>query len=218
MNTPLTLFETHPFLSPLDATQALQVQTLLRWFAHVKKGPAIIELPEKITDHLLYCFLKELHNSDQNIDPQAWRHFIKSLFNQGLIKQLSSPSLCHYLLIQLAQHDNLTPYIEPEKRLHLAYVALHSGQESRSILLNHAKHFNIANQEALVDLAFKGILLGGALDIDLTQFMPIRYEVLKQLIFLIGRIDRTKALLELKNLESLASLDLDPIRSILKAS
>jgi hypothetical protein len=82
----------------------------------------------------------------------------------------------------------------------------------------YAKHFELNDETSLADLAFKGILLGGARDIDLHQFMPQRLEVLKQLIFLIGQIDPVKAHLELQKIDHVYPQAIPDIKNHLKAS
>lgn len=218
MTNKFSLFDNYPFLKPLDANEALHVHKLLKQLGNNRESLPSISLPETITDHMMLCFLKAVHEGNWTINLKAWEKFLEILFQNGLINQIISPSLKNYLCIQLAKKHTLTRYLGYEERLKLAYCALHSGPESRKILLMHARHFDIQDPHILADLAFKGILLGGALEIDLFQFTPQSSQILEQLIYLIGKINLQKAEKLATRLKSDLSKDLKVIKDNLKAS
>jgi hypothetical protein len=200
MDNKFSLFDSHPFLKPLDAQEAIEIQKLLKWFHKYKEHIPGLALPDKMTDHMMFCFLKALNQGHMEINPKAWSQFLESMFTRGLLAQLTSPTLKNYLFIQLAKKQNLSRFLSQEERIKLAYSALHGGYQSRMILLMSAKHFEIDDEGIREDLAYKGILLGGSNHIELNQFMPLKLEVLKQLLFLINQIDKQKAELELEKL------------------
>jgi len=201
MSHKFTLFDNFPFLNPISAEEVLWVEKLLKNFSGYKDHIPSLALPSKITDHMIYCFLKALHDGHLQIHPNAWHQFLDTLFTKGLLDQLHCLTLKNYLLIELAQKQNLSRYLDEDQRITLAYMALHGSHETRKVLLKHAKHFEVTDSKVLEDLAFKGILLGGALDFDLNQFMPQRLEVIKQFILHIGKIDQAKAFEELEKME-----------------
>lgn len=217
MNNKFSLFNNYPFLKPLDLQEALYVHKLLKHLSHNKESSPSFAMPEVITDHMMLCFLKAVHEGSWTINLKAWDKFLETLFQNGFIDHIMSPSLKNYLYIQLAKKNALSRYLSYDKRLKLAYCALHSGPESRKILLMHAKHFDINNPEILADLAFKGILLGGAQDIDLFQFMPQPSPIIEQLIYLIGKIDPQKAEKIATKLKHELTKDLKVIKANLKA-
>lgn len=217
MNNKFSLFDNYPFLKPLDPQEALHVHKLLKHLSHNKECSPSICMPEAITDHMMLCFLKAVHEGSWTINLKAWEKFLEALFQNGLIDQIISPSLKNYLYIQLAKKNSLSRYLAYEERLKLAYCALHSGPESRKILLMHAKHFDINNPDILADIAFKGILLGGAQDIDLFQFTPQISGVLEQLIYLIGKQYPQKAEKIATKLKNELNKDIKIIKANLKA-
>jgi hypothetical protein len=218
MNNRFSLFDNYPFLKPLDANEALHVHRLLKHLAKSRDNLAAVYIPETITDHMMLCFLKAVHEGHWTINLKAWEKFLETLFQNGHIDQIVSPSLKNYLFIQLAKKHSLSRYLDYQERLKLAYCALHSGPESRKILLMHAKHFEISDPKILADLAFKGILLGGALDIDLFQFTPQSSQILEQLLYLIAKVSPQKAEKLAIKLKQELSKDLKIIKANLKAS
>ena len=218
MNNKFSLFDNYPFLKPLDAHEALHVHKLLKSLSSYRENLPSISLPERITDHMMLCFLKAVHEGSMTINLKAWERFLETLFSNGRIDQIISPTLKNYLYIQLAKKHPLSRYLDYNQRLKLAYTALHSCPECRKILMMHAKHFEIDDPKILADLAFKGILLGGALHIDLFQFMPQPGFLLEQLIYLVGKVDQQKAEKTVQKLKNQLNKDLKIIKANLKAS
>lgn len=218
MNNRFSLFDNYPFLKPLDTNEALHVHRLLKLLGNNRDTLPSLSLPETITDHMMLCFLKAVHEGTWTINLKAWERFLESLFQNGLIDQIISPSLKNYLYIQLAKKHSLGRYLPLEERQRLAYCALHSGLENRKILLMHAKHFELNDPTTLADIAFKGILLGGANDIDLFQFMPQKGPILEQLIYLMGKINPIKAEKMASKLKTELEKDPKIIKANLKAS
>lgn len=217
MNNRFSLFDNYPFLKPLDANEALHVHRLLKHLSSNRESLPSICMPETITDHMMLCFLKAVHEGTWTINIKAWDKFLEALFQNGLIDQIISPTLKNYLYIQLAKKHSLTRYLPYQERLRLAYCALHSGPESRKILLMHAKHFDLNDAKILSDIAFKGILLGGALEIDLFQFTPQSSPIIEQLIYLIGKVSPQKAEKIAVKLKNELTKDIKIIKANLKA-
>jgi hypothetical protein len=217
MNNNFSLFDSYPFLSPLSADEALCVHKLLKSIANNKDHIPKINLPEKLTDHMILCFIKAFHDKQHEITPKAWVQFLEALFANGLDSQIHNPTLRNYLLIEMAKKYPLSRYIDLSQRLNLAYSALHGGINSRKVLMEHAKHFELDDEDHLKDIAFKGILLGSASHFDIHQFMPQSLEVAKQFIFMIGRLDKQKAESELQKLEHYFPHQISTIRDQLKA-
>ena len=184
MNNKFSLFDNYPFLKPLSDEEIRHIEKLVSSFEQDKDQLAGIPHFESFNDQMVLALIKQLH-ADTQLNQKAWLKFLEYFFNHGHDSKLQSPTLRSFLLIQIAKKHSLERYLDENERLELAYSALHSSNESRAILLKHAKHFCIRSSESLLDLAFKGILLGGALEIDLTEFLPLRVEALKQLIFMI---------------------------------
>jgi len=203
MKARFPLFDSHPFLHPLSEHEAAQVRHLIRVLSESQKHLPGLKIPQVISDHMILYFIKMVKDEHVSIPPQVWIEFLEELFHRGLIEQLQSPSLRHYLMIQMAKTLPLTHFIDEVARQKLAYSALHSNEESRRILLGHIKHFELNNPKMMSDIAFKGILLGGANYIDLWQFASLPYPVLKQLIFLIAKVNPDKAKNELKKISTL---------------
>lgn len=217
MNNKFSLFDNYPFLKPLSDEEIRHIEKLVSSFEQDKDQLAGIPHFESFNDQMVLALIKQLH-ADTQLNQKAWLKFLEYFFNHGHDSKLQSPTLRSFLLIQIAKKHSLERYLDENERLELAYSALHSSNESRAILLKHAKHFCISSSESLLDLAFKGILLGGALEIDLTEFLPLRIEALKQLIFMISNVDLMKAKQELARLKTFTSDDLSSIETNLKAS
>jgi hypothetical protein len=108
MNNKFSLFDNYPFLHPLDKEEAVEVQKLLKWLSQCKTCIPSFSLPQKITDHMILCFLKAVNEGHMQINPKAWNRLLETLFTQGLMNQIVSPSLRNYLLIQLAKNTPLS--------------------------------------------------------------------------------------------------------------
>lgn len=213
MNNNFNLFESSPFLEPLNEDEAKYVERLLQAMTSGK-----IHTPQMITDDMLMHVIKTLHETENTVNEKNWLQFIETLFLKGLEKNLNNHSLRNYLLIELAKKHQLSRFIDHDKRIELAYTALHGSIETRQVLLSFAKHFEINDNELLLDLAFKGLLLGGTFAFDLHQFMPQKLEIAKQFIFMIEKIDKEKAKLETDKLAFYFPFEANVIKQTLLAS
>lgn len=217
MNNNFSLFDNYPFLKPLNDEEIRHVQKLVASFTSDKDHLAGIPHFEDFSDQMVCVLIKHL-NDQSTSTAKTWLKFLEYFFNHGHDAKLKSQTLRSYLLIQIASRHPLERYLEENERIELAYSALHSSDDSRQILLKNAKHFGISSEEIMLDLAFKGILLGGAVEIDLRQFLPLRIEAIKQLIFMISQVDTQKAKEELNLLKRHIDEDLTFIEKDLKAS
>ncbi len=218
MKTKFPLFDSHPFLRPLSEHEAAEIRKLICVMGQSQKHLPGLKIPSVISDHMILYFIKMVKDEHISIPPQVWIEFLEELFHRGLIEQLQSPSLKHYLMIQMAKTLSLVHFIDEIARQRLAYSALHSNEESRRILLGHIKHFELNNPKMMADIAFKGVLLGGANYIDLLQFESLPYPIIKQLIFLIAKVNPTKAKSELKKISIIHPQALTDITPHLLAS